>query len=288
MRKPSPAMLVALLALFVALGGIGLAATGGNFILGQSNSADKSTALNVSTLPGSTTCPAPCQALQVTDNSTAANAGGLGVVGKSASTPAATIKNTGGATALSLLVNSGKPPFTVNSTTRVTNLNADLLDSHDSTYFLPKTGKAADADKLDGIDSTGFLRNQPDGVWHYIGDPGEPVFQSAWVNYDPATIHTNAFFQHAAYYRDRLGIVHLGGLIKDGYLASTVFALPGMGLCPYYARTWAQISAGGVARVTLTHLEPTGTCRLVVDSGSNLWVSLDGISYRVWNKGDSS
>jgi hypothetical protein len=45
MHKPSPAMIVALLALFVALGGAGIAATGGNFILGQQNMADQTTDL---------------------------------------------------------------------------------------------------------------------------------------------------------------------------------------------------------------------------------------------------
>jgi len=38
MRKPSPATVIATVALFVALGGVGVAATGGNFILRQSNS----------------------------------------------------------------------------------------------------------------------------------------------------------------------------------------------------------------------------------------------------------
>jgi hypothetical protein len=76
---------------FVAAGTMAFGATGGSFILGQPNSADKTTSLSVSTLPGSSSCPAPCEALKVTDSSTAANAGALGVVGKSASTPAATI-----------------------------------------------------------------------------------------------------------------------------------------------------------------------------------------------------
>ena len=35
MRKQSPATIIALLALFVALGGVGVAATGDNFILGN-------------------------------------------------------------------------------------------------------------------------------------------------------------------------------------------------------------------------------------------------------------
>lgn len=37
-------------------------------------------------------------------------------------------------------------------------LDASLLDSHDSTYFLAASGKAADAALLDGINSTGFAR----------------------------------------------------------------------------------------------------------------------------------
>ena len=37
-------------------------------------------------------------------------------------------------------------------------LNASLLDGHDSTYFWPAAGKASDADELDGINSTGFGR----------------------------------------------------------------------------------------------------------------------------------
>src|SRR6266571_904932 len=137
MRVPSPSMVVALAALFVALGGVGVAATGGNFILGQSNSADKTTALGVSTLPSATTCPAPCPALRVSDTSTAANAGGLQVTNKSTS-PAAQLTNNGGGQALKLFVSGGVAPFTVNSGGKVTNLNAD---------------------KLDGIDSSGFLRN---------------------------------------------------------------------------------------------------------------------------------
>ena len=60
MRKPSPAMIVALLALFVALGGVGVAATGGNFILGQSNTATANTSLSSAVVGG--------KALQLTNN----------------------------------------------------------------------------------------------------------------------------------------------------------------------------------------------------------------------------
>jgi hypothetical protein len=107
---------------FIVLGGTTYAATGGNFILGQSNSASSTTALS-----SGTTGPA----LKLTNTSTAT-----------------------GARALGLNVASGHPPFNVNSGTKVANLNADKLDGKDSTAFLGSTAKAADSDKLDGIDSS--------------------------------------------------------------------------------------------------------------------------------------
>jgi hypothetical protein len=105
-KRPSPAMGVALIALFIALGGTTYAATGGNFILGNPNSATSQTSLSA---------PIAGKALQVTNMSTGA-----------------------GASALGLSVAAGKSPFTVNSGTKVTNLNADRLDSLDSTSLLRK------------------------------------------------------------------------------------------------------------------------------------------------------
>jgi len=102
---PSRAMLVALTALFVALGGTAYSATNGNFILGTPNSATSTTALSAN-LAGKT--------LVVSNPSTAL-----------------------GATPLGLTAGAGRPPFTTNSTTKVTNLNADQLDGKDSTAFFP-------------------------------------------------------------------------------------------------------------------------------------------------------
>ena len=106
--RPSHGTVVAYVALFVALGGTAVAANGGNFILGQSNSAGATTSLSAPI--------AGKKALQATNTST-------GV----------------GATALGLNVASGHPPFTVNSGTKVANLNADKLDGIDSTGFLPSS-----------------------------------------------------------------------------------------------------------------------------------------------------
>jgi hypothetical protein len=111
LKQPSPAMGVALIALFIALGGTTYAATGGNFILGSANTATSQTAL---------AAPIANKTLQVTNTST-----------------------TAGATALGLNVAAGKAPFTVNSGTKVANLNADKLDGLDSTAFLRTAHLAA-------------------------------------------------------------------------------------------------------------------------------------------------
>jgi hypothetical protein len=72
--------------------------------------------------------------------------------------------------ALDLRVVEGAPPFKVGSTVKVRYLNADLLDgrhmgffapathNHDASY-LPLGGKATDADRLDGLNSTDFVRD---------------------------------------------------------------------------------------------------------------------------------
>jgi hypothetical protein len=106
----SPAMVIALAALFVALGGVGIAANGGNFILGQSNSATSATSLDASVAGG--------KALGISNTNTA-----------------------GGSIGLGLTVASGHAPLTVNSSAgKAANLNADKVDGKDASAFLPSTG----------------------------------------------------------------------------------------------------------------------------------------------------
>jgi hypothetical protein len=141
--------LAVILVLTVGVASAAFGADGGNFILGQSNSATA-----ITKLAGSAGVAGP--SLQIDNNSTS---------------PAAT--------ALDLQVEPGKAPMTVNSSTEVQNLNADLvngksasdflgrfeaasnsnlLDGKDSTAFARGVnGKATDADKLDGRDSTAFV-----------------------------------------------------------------------------------------------------------------------------------
>src|ERR671910_2674508 len=89
----------------------------------------------------------------------------LSTLSSALSGPVLRVDNNGSGTALELRV--GDPtsasasktvaPMKVDSQARVTNLNSDELDGKSAAQFLPAGGKAADAEKLDGLDSTQFL-----------------------------------------------------------------------------------------------------------------------------------
>lgn len=100
-KRPSPAMAVALLALFVSLGGTTYAATGGSFLLGKPNSATSQTKLSA---------PIATKTLQVSNTSTASGAAGIGVNVAANHAP------------LVVPANAGK----------ATNLNADKVDGMDA------------------------------------------------------------------------------------------------------------------------------------------------------------
>jgi hypothetical protein len=103
-RRPSPALVVALISLFVALTGVGVAATGSPFILGASNSADKPTALS-----------SPV-----------------------ATDPTLVVANSGGRPAARFSVQNGVAPFLVSSSAQVVNLNASLFAGNRPSYYVSK------------------------------------------------------------------------------------------------------------------------------------------------------
>jgi hypothetical protein len=67
-RYPSPSLIVSIIALVIALGGAGYSATGGNFILGQTNTASTPTVLQG---------PISGRTLQVNNGSTVAGSTAL-------------------------------------------------------------------------------------------------------------------------------------------------------------------------------------------------------------------
>lgn len=122
-----------------ALAGSGVGAI---FNLGQTNSVNAT-----STLSGAVAGPQ----LKIANTSTASTAEALYGSSASASAPGIYGVNTGGGPGLQSYVKSNAvPPLKVNSTAQVANLNASLLGGHASSYYLPKTGTAANSSKLGG------------------------------------------------------------------------------------------------------------------------------------------
>jgi hypothetical protein len=124
------------------------------------------------------------------------------------------------------------------------------------------------ADTLDGIDSTGFVRPNSSEAWHEIGAAGQPAFQNTWTNESPATETTGGF------YKDPLDVVHLKGIITGG--SSDIFFLPdgyrvGKNAC---IPTWRN---GAIAYLCLY---PTGRVSQVGGSATGALL-LDGIDFRV-------
>ncbi len=215
-KRPSPSIIIPFLALVLALGGAGYSATGGNFILGQTNTAATQTKL---------LAPIAGASFRVDNTSTAA-----------------------AATAMTLVVTSGRPPFATNSAVKVANLNADHLDGLSSAAFVPAAV----------------------GGWHFVGDPGEPAFLNGWGN------GTVAGFRRPGFRIDNNHVVHLAGLMDGGTVGIVAFALPAA-YCPAFFKDFATTTASAFAKITVA--SSTAGCGVFVFNGSNSDVSLDGISF---------
>lgn len=122
------------------------------------------------------------------------------------------------------------------------------------------------------------------GAWHEIGTEGEPPFLFGWSNIggDPNT--NTGVFSSAAYMRDRLGFVHLKGVIVPGSQRE-VFVLP-EGFRPALGEAYAAPSDDAVNGHVPGHIYIRGYSNNTVPGyveafahGSS-WVSLDGITFR--------
>lgn len=94
-----------------------------------------------------------------------------------------------------------------------------------------------------------------------------PALLNSWVNF-------GAPFNPAGYYKDQLGIVHLRGLVKNGVIGSAIFTLPA-GYRPTNQEIFAVTSNSAFGR-----LDVTTAGDVVLGTGSNLFVSLDSITFR--------
>ncbi|MDF2652326.1 MAG: hypothetical protein K0Q73_8131, partial [Paenibacillus sp.] len=105
-----------------------------------------------------------------------------------------------------------------------------------------------------------------------IGLKKSATLLNSWVNYD------SLGWEGASYIKEGNGIVHLGGMIKNGTAAAgtVLFQLPEP-YRPLKARKFrVASSAAGVSEI---EVQPDGD--VVLNSGTNTYVSLNGISYTV-------
>jgi hypothetical protein len=119
--KASPTAAVAVAALALGLGGVAYGATGGNFILGQANTATSETQL-----------------------------------GSNAATQTLRVTNSAGKPAARFVTGAGVTPFVVTSPTKVANLNSDKLDGLDSLGFI-KAGPCAPVASCSGSNAGGAI-----------------------------------------------------------------------------------------------------------------------------------
>ena len=172
----------------------------------------------------------------------------------------------------------------------VNHLWSHLKPTTDARYAnaVAGTDKAKDANKLDGVDSTGFAPSAAEAL-RTVGAAGQPGFNSnafcSWGNYDTP-------FAQASFYKDPWGSVHLQGLVKatDGAGAGCepatfgvdqlIFNLP-EGYRPARRSVYTVISNSQLARVDV---DPSGW--VSVDGGTaninvnvNAWVSIQGLTF---------
>lgn len=140
---------------------------------------------------------------------------------------------------------------------------ADVLES--SLGKVPASASADQAASAGHAASADTLAASE--AWHEIGQPGQPAFQNGWSNYSPSGYS-------AAYYKDRLGFVHLRGMIKGGTMSQTAFTLP-VGYRPAKAMLLATASAHVYGELLLYT-----DGRVDAETGQNLLMSLDGIVFQ--------
>jgi hypothetical protein len=123
LRRPGPALVICVIALFLAAAGTSVARTRVGYVrLGR----------------------------------TAKTAGGTGITSSSRKHPALTLKTTHKQPAASFTTPKGVAPFQVSSSAKVTGLNADLLDGMDSSAFQQTvTGSCTTGSAIRAIDPSG-------------------------------------------------------------------------------------------------------------------------------------
>jgi hypothetical protein len=249
MRKPSPATAIATVALFVALGGVGVAATGGNFILGQSNSANKTSTLASGVTTG----------------------------------PTLELSNSGGSPAARFKTPSGVAPFVVDSGKKVTNLNADKLDDLDSGAFArarPPSWNIVSGTTQSNVLAVGKFVCYPEGSSYQ--------YDECWMNYG-SSLSTAAYAKDAFGFVHLKGVVKCPPASGTSFGSrpcekadptNVIFVLP-IGYRPAETSVFSTVSNNAFGRITVDAsgkvIAEVGDVYTLDNDG---WIALDGITFR--------
>ena len=95
-----------------------------------------------------------------------------------------------------------------------------------------------------------------------------PALLNGWTNF--GGIHATA-----GYWKDPHGVVHLRGLVSAGVIGAAIFTLPA-GYRPAQYEIFGAISNGALGRCDVDY----ATGNVVAAAGSNVYVSLAGVTFR--------
>lgn len=132
------------------------------------------------------------------------------------------------------------------------------------------------ADKLiisnNGLEVNGTVKVNGNLQANSISIPQEdwipPPLLNGWTNYANT-------FNTAGYFKDSFGIVHLKGLVRNGPANQPIFTLPNG-----YRPVQRELHAVSTNPNTIGRIDILTNGDIIMISGNNEWISLDGITFR--------